>query len=117
MSPRDWDLRIDDIIDALQTIASYIDGITYNQWTNDRKTIDAVIRNIEIIGEAAYHIPENIQIRYADIPWAQMRSIRNLLIHEYFGVDIDIIWQTITDDLPDLLQKITAVRYTGNGQR
>ncbi len=110
MSRRDLDLRIDDIIDALQTIASYIDGITYDQWTNDRKTIDAVIRNIEIIGEAANHIPEDIQIRYADIPWAQMRSIRNLLIHEYFGVDIDIIWQTITDDLPDLLKKITAVK-------
>lgn len=116
MSPRDWDLRIDDIIDALQTIASYIDGITYDQWTNDRKTIDAVIRNIEIIGEAANHIPEDIQIRYADIPWAQMRCIRNLLIHEYFGVDIDIIWQTITDDLPDLLKKISTVRYTGNGE-
>ncbi len=117
MSARDWGLRIDDIIDALQTIASYIDGITYDQWVNDRKTIDAVIRNIEIIGEAAHHIPEDIQSRYADIPWAQMRGIRNLLIHEYFGVDIDIIWQTITGDLPDLLTKITALEYTSNGQQ
>lgn len=117
MSPRDWHLRIDDIIDALQTIASYIDGFTYDQWTNDRKTIDAVIRNIEIIGEAANHVPEDIQSRYPDIPWVQMRSIRNLLIHEYFGVDIDIIWQTITDDLPDLLKKITAAGYSGNDQR
>jgi uncharacterized protein with HEPN domain len=117
MSPRDWDLRIDDIIDALQVIASYVDGITYDQWTNDRKTIDAVLRKIEIIGEAAIHIPEDIQSRYPDIPWAQMRGIMNLLIHEYFGVDTDIIWQTITDDLPDLLKKITAVRYTSNGRQ
>jgi uncharacterized protein with HEPN domain len=75
------------------------------------------LRNIEIIGEAANYIPEDIQSRYTDIPWAQMRGIRNLLIHEYFGVDTDIIWQTITDDLPDLLKKITGVRYTKNGRQ
>ena len=100
---------------VLQMIASYIDGMTYDQWTNDRRTIDAVLRNIEIIGEAANHIPEDIQNRYSDIPWAQMRGIRNLLIHEYFGIDTDIIWQTITDNLPDLLEKIFALKDGGKG--
>ncbi len=90
MSPRDWKFRIEDIIEAIDHIDEYVKGLEYSLWVNDRKTIDAVIRNFEIIGEAANHIPDQIQEKYKDIPWLLMKGMRNLLIHEYFGVDLDI---------------------------
>lgn len=71
-------------------------------WAKDRKTIDAVIRNFEIIGEAANHVPDPIQAKFAKIPWGHMKAMRNILIHEYFGVDIEVLWKTINDDLPRL---------------
>ena len=74
----------------------------YDTWREDRKTIDAVIRNIEIIGEAAANIPEDIQNQYTKIPWHQMKGMRNILIHQYFGVDIDVLWKTVNEDLPAL---------------
>ena len=71
--------------------------MNFEEWSLDRKTIDAVIRNVEIIGEAANHIPSEVQNRYPEIPWMQMRGIRNILIHVYFGIDTEIIWKTITE--------------------
>lgn len=109
MSPRNWKFRLDDIIDSLELIAEYVQNMDYESWRKDRKTIDAVIRNIEIIGEAASHIPENIQEQYTDIPWYQMKGMRNILIHEYFGVDIDILWKTVQQDLPLLKLKMQKV--------
>ncbi|CCK79002.1 conserved uncharacterized protein, DUF86 [Desulfobacula toluolica Tol2] len=74
----------------------------------DQKTIDAVIRNLEIIGEAAANVPQEIQDLYVDIPWYQMKGMRNILIHEYFGVDNDVLWNTIKKDLPVLMEKLQA---------
>lgn len=87
-------------------IAEYVKGVEYDSWKKDRKTIDAVIRNIEIIGEAATKVPENIQEQYAEIPWYQMKGMWNILIHEYFGVDDDVLWKTTQEDLPYLKIKI-----------
>ena len=106
MSPRNWKFRLEDILESLDLISEYTEGLDYNSWANDRKTIDAVIRNIEIIGEAATHIPEDVQEKYNDIPWYQMKGMRNILIHEYFGVDEDVLWKTIKEDLPVLKTKI-----------
>ncbi len=106
MSHRNWKFRIEDIISSLDLISEYTTGVDYNTWLTDSKTIDAVIRNIEIIGEAASHIPIEIQERYSDIPWSQMKGMRNILIHEYFGVDTEILWQTVQEDLPLLKGKI-----------
>jgi len=109
VSPRNWRFRLEDIRDSLDLIAEYVRELDYESWQNDQKTIDAVIRNIEIIGEAASHVPENIQERYADVPWHQMKGMRNILIHEYFGVDIDVLWRTVQEDLPSLKIKIQKV--------
>ena len=106
MSPRNWKFRLEDINDALEAISEYVADMDYSAWQQDRKTIDAVIRNLEIIGEAANHIPEDVQEQYVDIPWYQMRGMRNILIHEYFGVDIDVLWKTVQEDLPPLGVKI-----------
>ena len=117
MTKRDTSAYFRHMLTHAQEAAALAGGKARADLDSDRLLNLALVRLLEIIGEAANHIPEDIQSRYPDIPWTQMRSIRNLLIHEYFGVDIDIIWQTITDDLPDLLKKITAVGYTGNDQR
>lgn len=106
MSHRNWKFRIEDIISSLDLISEYTSGIDYATWSSDRKTIDAVIRNIEIIGEAAGHVPDDIQERHPDVPWTQMKAMRNILVHEYFGVDTDILWQTVQEDLPLLRDKI-----------
>jgi len=106
VSHRNWKFRIEDIISSLDLISEYTSGIDYATWSSDRKTIDAVIRNIEIIGEAAGHVPDDIQERHPDVPWTQMKAMRNILVHEYFGVDTDILWQTVQEDLPLLRDKI-----------
>ena len=106
MSPRDWKFRLDDIVEALDRIFDYVQGMDYDSWSKDRKTIDAVVRNLEIIGEAAANVPENIQEQFAEVPWYQMKGMRNILIHEYFGLDDEVIWKTIQDDLPFLKDTI-----------
>ena len=68
--------------------------------------MDAVVRNLEIIGEAAKHVSKTIRERNKDIPWSEMVSMRNKVTHEYFGVDMEILWKTITEDLPELKKKI-----------
>jgi uncharacterized protein with HEPN domain len=83
--------------------------MNYAAWEKDRKTIDAVIRNCEIIGEAATNVPDEIQRKYLEIPWAKMKGIRNILIHEYFGVDIEVIWETIQKDLGPLKQQLEKI--------
>ncbi len=106
MSPRTWRFRLEDIDCSLDMISQYVEGLEYESWEKDRKTIDAVIRNIEIIGEAASHLPDEFKELHIDIPWYQMKGMRNMLIHEYFGVDIDVLWKTIQEDLPVLKIKI-----------
>lgn len=80
----------------------------YAAWLKDEKTMDAVVRNIEIIGEASSHLPDDVLQRYPDIPWHLMRAIRNVLAHEYFGVDVEVIWKTVKEDLPRLKEMLLA---------
>jgi len=116
VSPRNWEFRLEDINEALELIEEYVINLDFTSWTKDRKTIDAVIRNLEIIGEAANHIPDSIQEKYSKIPWSQIKGMRNLLVHEYFGVDIDVLWRTIQEDLPPLkIQLIEIISETKRG--
>ncbi len=102
MSPRRWDLRLNDILEAMAKIALYTEGMTLESFAGDAKTVDAVVRNLEIIGEAATHLPDELLDRYPHIPWHEMRGMRNVLIHEYFGVSLPILWQTVIHNLPSL---------------
>jgi uncharacterized protein with HEPN domain len=83
--------------------------MSYNKFAKDTKTIDAVIRNLEVIGEAARQVPDIIKQKYSDIPWKELIGLRNRVVHEYFGVDFEIVWEIITNDLPDLKEKIGNV--------
>ena len=106
MPYRNWQMRIDDILEAIDKIERYTNGFDFTAWQNDEKTIDAVIRNLEIIGEASSHLPIEIQEQYEDVPWGMMKGIRNIIAHEYFGVDLEILWKTIKEDLPALKKRL-----------
>ena len=106
MPPRDWRLRVDDILDAIARIERYVEGLTFEQFQGDQKTVDAVIRNFEVIGEAVRHVVADQESLPTGIPWADIAGMRNILIHEYFGVDLNIIWHTIVEDLPALRDQL-----------
>ena len=102
MRYRDWRLRLQDILEAISRIERYTAHMDAHSFQTDEKTLDAVVRNLEVIGEAARHIPEHVERDNPQIPWDKMRAIRNVLIHEYFGVSVAIIWHTVRHDLPPL---------------
>jgi len=109
MSKRDWRLFIVDISECIEKIEGYISGMTYDEYMKDSKTKDAIVRNLEIIGEAAKKIPDHIQERYKEIPWPQIVGMRNRLIHGYFVIDYDIVWNIVKDEMPDLKDKIKKI--------
>jgi uncharacterized protein with HEPN domain len=109
MPPRRWDIRIRDIVASIEKIQKYTENMDANAFLGDSKTVDAVVRNLEVIGEAARHVPDEIVGKHPEIPWREMRDMRNLLSHEYFGVNTDIIWETIQSDLPTLPALLKAI--------
>lgn len=109
MPRRDPYLLVDDILNAIQRILRYVDDMSYEDFVADEKTIDAVVRNFEIIGEAANNLPQVIRERHKDLPWSEMRSMRNVLAHVYWGVDKLTIWKTIHHNLPPLVDPLQAI--------
>ena len=100
MYKRDYRLYIDDIIEAIKKVEKYSKGLSFIKFSEDPKIVDATVRNFEIIGEAAKHIPLKIRRKYPAVPWKAMSGMRNKLIHEYFGVNKKVLWKTIKEDLP-----------------
>lgn len=109
MRRRDWSLRLEDILDAIARIQRYCESISFEEFRRDTKTVDAVVRNLEVIGEAARHIPATLERQHPEVPWSKMRGMRHVLAHEYFGIDSAILWQTVKNDLPPLLPLIQKV--------
>ena len=109
MSRRLWKHRITDIIDAIKKIHEYVNLMEFEDFQRDDKTIDAVIRNFIIIGEAARHVPDEILAKYPNIPWRIMGDMRNFAVHEYWGVEMRTIWKTIREDLPPLLPELNQI--------
>ncbi len=94
-----WLLHLDQMIQSVNKIERYVAGYTLKDFLHDEKTIDAVIRNLEIIGEATQHIPNKVRKHYQGIPWQALRHMRNFLAHEYFDVDPKIVWETVSRDM------------------
>jgi uncharacterized protein with HEPN domain len=103
---RSWKLRVEDILEAIAAAREYVEGMTFEDFCRDRRTVDAVIRRFIVIGEAAGRIPEEVCARNGHIPWADMRAVRNFVVHEYFGVGEEIIWDTIHGDLPGVVEPL-----------
>lgn len=106
---RDYRLYIEDILEALEKIKDYINGLTFSEFEQDNKTVDAVVRNFEILGEATKQIPDKIRNKYPDIPWKEMAGMRDKLIHAYFGVNLEVVWETMNKRLPKVKLMIEEV--------
>jgi uncharacterized protein with HEPN domain len=102
MTRREHGDYLQDILDSINDIQEFLQGISFDAFLKDKKTINAVVRSIEVIGEAAKNIPESLRQRYPNIPWKRMAGMRDKLIHEYFGVDLEIVWEAANADLPPL---------------
>ncbi|OGY42881.1 MAG: hypothetical protein A2729_03140 [Candidatus Buchananbacteria bacterium RIFCSPHIGHO2_01_FULL_39_14] len=107
---RDYNLYIADIEECIKSIELYTKDLTFEKFKNNKMAIDAVVRNIEIIGEAANNIPKEIKVKHSEVPWNKIIGMRNKIIHEYFGVDIKIIWKTIQRRIPELKKLINKIK-------
>jgi uncharacterized protein with HEPN domain len=102
MPKRDPDLLVQDMVEAARKIELYTARLDQAAFLRDEKTIDAVVRNLEVIGEAARQLPEDFTKRHSHVPWNKIAGLRNRIVHDYFGLDLEIIWQIIHHDLPPL---------------
>ena len=109
MSEKNLRLYLLDILDSANAIFDFIKSFSFEEFSNDRKTYSAVIREFEIIGEAVNKLPEEVKQIYPHIEWQDIKDFRNLLLHEYFGVDLEIVWKIIQDDLPLLLNAVNEM--------
>src|SRR5438552_2963419 len=106
MSERTDSELLSDIREALDRITNYVAGMSYEGFLSDKKTQDAVIRNLEILGEAAKKISGQVRSAYPAIPWKSMAGARDRLIHHYFGVNLDIVWNIVATELPQVALQI-----------
>lgn len=100
--PRDYKVFLEDILGAIRNIREYTAGLSLQTFAADRKTFDAVIRNLEIIGEAVKQIPEEVRAQSPGVEWSRIGRLRDLLIHHYFGVDVEIVWDIVQNKLGSL---------------
>jgi uncharacterized protein with HEPN domain len=109
MSKRAPQLLLEDILDSTNKILAYTAGLSYEQFLADGKTVDAVIRNFEIIGEAANRLPEEIRDQYPNIDWHRIRGFRNRIVHDYMGIDYTIVWLIKENFLPSMIEEIRSI--------
>jgi uncharacterized protein with HEPN domain len=107
---RDYRLYLDDIIAAIKKIEKYSKGLTIQGLKKKSLVIDGIARNLEIIGEAAKNIPYPVKEKHPDIEWKKIAGLRDILAHEYFGVDVEVLWDIIKNKLPDLKKKISRIK-------
>ncbi len=109
MSERDWRIYIKDISKSCEKILKYTENLKFEQFKTEGMVVDAVIRNLEIIGEAAKNLPEEIKAKYPEIEWKKIAGLRDILIHHYWGIDYEILWDIIKTKIPDLKNKIEKI--------
>ena len=106
---RDYSLYIKDILDCIERIEEFIGDMNFDQFLQDDKTSSAVVRKLEIIGEATKNIPKSITQKYDEVPWKEMARMRDKIIHFYFGVDYEIVWNVIKERLPEIKPTILQI--------
>ena len=111
MSKRTPNLLIEDIIESGTKILEYTNNLSFHDFLNDNKTVDAVVRNFEIIGEAANLLPDDFKDNYSTIDWHRIRGFRNRIVHDYFGIDYSIVWEIKNLFLPDMIQKLKSIKF------
>ena len=109
MSKRKPDVYLQDILESIEHIQRFLDGVSEDEFYKNVEKQDAVLRRLEIIGEAVKHLPEEIREVHPDIPWRQIAGMRDIIIHEYFGVTLNMVWIVATDDILDLKAKMEEI--------
>lgn len=107
---REWRFYLDDMISFAEKVIAYTDGLDQESFVNSGLNYDATIRNLELIGEAATNIPDEVRQSYPQIPWRMLVATRNKLIHGYLGIDNDTLWSIIQDDVPVLLKELQTLK-------
>ena len=110
MSRRTFPLLIEDIWEAVEKVERYVSGMDHDAFVKDEKTVDSVVRNLEIIGEAANRLPQNFKTQHSEIKWPKIIGLRHRIVHDYFNIDVEIVWQIIQEDLPVFKSKLSLVR-------
>lgn len=99
-----------DIFNAIAEVEEFIQGMTYESFAVDKKTVNAVIRSLEVLGEAAKHIPADFRHKHPEVPWSKMAGMRDVLIHDYMGVDLKTVWKAAKERLPEIKPLIDGLR-------
>ena len=102
MKKRDYMDYVQDIIDSIIDMENFVKGLSFDEFSEDKKTVNAVVRSLEIIGEASKKVPESVRKQYPKLPWKEMAKMRDKLIHGYFGIDLEIVWKVLKDEIPPL---------------
>ena len=110
MSEREWGFYLDDMIGFAEKAIAYTNGLDQDGFATSGLNYDATVRNLELLGEAATHIPSKVRDAHPEVPWRQLIATRNLLIHGYLGIDNDTLWSIITDDIPVLLLQLRKLK-------
>lgn len=107
--PRDYKVYLEDILESINNIQEYTSGLSFPDLKKDKKTLHAIVRNLEVVGEAMKKIPEEVRCQYPEVEWKKIAGLRDILIHEYFGIDLEIIWDIVRNKLPTLQKQILEI--------
>ena len=107
--PRDFKIFLKDILEAISRIETYTKDLSFKDFCENKLVQDGVVRNLEIIGEAIKHVPEEIRKKYPDLEWKKIAGLRDILIHAYFGIDHDIVWDVVTNKIPELKEQVLRI--------
>ncbi len=113
--PRDYRVLLQDVLEAAANVADFVGAMTRDEFAADKKTLHAVVRNLEVIGEAVKRVPPEVRDAHAHIPWQRIAGLRDILIHQYFAIDVDIVWDIVQNKVPELRRQIEAL-LSGTGE-
>ena len=107
--PRDYRLYLEDMHEALLRVTRYTAGVSYDAFVKDELRIDAVVRNLEMVGEAAKHVPQALRKQHPSVAWKQISGLRDILIHQYFAVSLPIVWDIVQNEVPNLVNSLRSM--------